>query len=81
MLVCFTMLMGAIGCGPAAIESPPPLTIAEWKALPVARKYDAESFERLKQGEPSLAIAEKWLEFHRNVVVPSRKRDLPTGPK
>lgn len=70
----------AHGCGnePAAVTGPlPPLTVEEWKLLPIEEKYDAGTFERLKDGDPDLKSPKAWDKFMREVIVPERKTDIP----
>ena len=55
-----------------------PLTIDAWKELEVADKYAPETLERLKRNEPTLEIEQNWNRFMRDVVVPERRKDIPT---
>lgn len=81
-----TLIVGMVwtfcGCEsqPAALPVPPPappITVDEWRLLDVDEKYAPETFERLQQSDPQLQTAEGWDQFMRDVVVPSRKVDLP----
>jgi len=70
------------GCGETSVEvSPPPkpLTVNEWKTMPLDKKYAGETLEQLKMGDPSLDTAEGWEKFQRTVVIPARRRDFPNG--
>jgi len=70
----------AAGCGRKTADfavSLNPLSVNEWKAMPVEQKYEIESFERLKLGNPRLQRQQEWDQFSRTVIVPSRQRDLP----
>jgi len=82
----FSALVAALalaGCSdkPVVEPTPPltPLTVEEWKALPRETKYEVDSFERLKLGNPSLMIGDGWEKFQRTVVNPARKKDFPNG--
>lgn len=76
-----TTLFWLTGCGEKPSGSAPaaPLTVAEWKTMPVDQKYAPESLERLKTGDPTLQTAEGWEAFQKTVVVPARKKDFPNG--
>ncbi len=73
-----------LGCGGEAVENtdgpPPPLTVEAWKELPIEEKYDASTFERLKDADPKLQSDREWDKFMRNVVIPERKVDIPGAP-
>lgn len=74
----------AVGCGrepnqPRELQSPTPLSVTEWKQLPVEEKYQPESFERLKLHDPKLRSDRVWHNFMVKVVVPERKKDIPEG--
>lgn len=85
--LCVAILMAVglqAGCGGAAAPkagagSTAPLTVADWKVLPVDQKYTLDTLERLKQGDPSLQTAEGWEAFQKTVVMPARKKDFPAG--
>jgi hypothetical protein len=79
LLVC---LMAVTGCGSPAPEKAPeeaPLTVEQWKALPTDRKYEIDTFERLKAGNPNLQNQKEWDRFTREVILPARKKDVPDG--
>lgn len=80
-ILLFTATLGFVGCGESPTPPPPlaPLTVAEWKALPVAEKYNSEAIERLKLGDPALETPEGWEAFQKKVVIPARKKDFPNG--
>ena len=82
LMLCFA-LVGAVGCGGKTAESdaPAPLTVADWKGLPVPRKYAPETLDRLKAGDPALDTPEGWDVFQKTVVGPSRKTDFPSGKR
>lgn len=75
------LAFGAAGCGGSSSPDPKgtasPLTVNDWKALPVAQKYTPETLERLKTGDPNLNTAEGWEAFQKTVVAPARKKDFP----
>jgi hypothetical protein len=76
-LVLLAVAFGLAGCGgkPTA-ETPPPLTVADWKALPVDQKYTPEALERLKRGDPKLETPEGWEAFSRTALAEARKKDF-----
>ena len=73
-----------LGCGGDVVDEsngpPPPLTVEAWKELPIQEKYDAATFERLKDADPKLKSPREWDKFMRGVVVPERKVDIPDTP-
>lgn len=73
----------AIGCGgksDAAKTVPTsPLTVAEWKTMPVEEKYVPETIERLKKADPNLETPEGWDAFNRSTLLPARKKDFSNG--
>lgn len=80
--LAFVMVLGVLGCdsGPETkpLPAPPgPLTLQEWKALPVQEKYDGATFDRLRKSDPKLRSDQAWDRFFRAVVIPERKKDLP----
>jgi hypothetical protein len=77
LMVLTLALAGCGGGGAAATGADVPLTVADWKALPVESKYSAETLERLKKGDPNLATADGWETFQKTVIAPSRKKDFP----
>lgn len=85
-LVLFGLMTaaGLVGCGssqPTAGDGAPPLTVEQWKALPVETKYEIETLERLKQGDPNLQDQRAWDKFTREVLLPAKKKDFPDGKK
>ena len=79
--VCLVMLtVGCMGQVTPAPQPPPPLTVEQWKSLPVEEKYDDATFQRLRQADPSLGSERNWQKFQREVMVPERKRDIPGIP-
>jgi hypothetical protein len=68
------------GCGgssaPATVEKP--MTIAEWEGLPADRKFQAESYERLKLGEPKFQDEKNWDRFYKQTILPARKKEMGT---
>ncbi|MDG1872469.1 MAG: hypothetical protein P8J27_01060 [Mariniblastus sp.] len=71
-----------VGCGNVTTDSvnkqDQPLTIQEWKQLDVAEKYEPETFDRLKLNDPKLSQDKHWDQLMRRVVVPERRKDIPT---
>jgi hypothetical protein len=77
------VLMAAAGCGksdPAPTAEEAPLTVEQWKELPVAEKYEPATFERLKAGDPKLADDRGWAKFTRETLLPAKKKDQPANP-
>ncbi len=74
------LLMVVGGCG-RRLPPPPsePLTVEEWKEMPVETKYEIPTLERLKAGEPKLQDDREWARFASKVLVPARKKDLSGG--
>jgi hypothetical protein len=87
-LIQLSMLLIAVvlGCGRGEPHPPqppavlPPLTVAEWKSLPLEEKYDDATFERLREADKSLRSDRAWQKFMKDVVVPERKMDIPGVP-
>jgi hypothetical protein len=87
-VVCRAWLLGllvaGVGCGktdPVPAPEDSPLTVEQWKVLPVQLKYEVETFERLKQGNPKLQEPKEWEKFTREVLLPAKKKDLPGGAR
>lgn len=81
------VLAGAtVGCErveplPPALPTPlPPLTVEEWKGLPIEEKYDDATFERLRDADKKLRTDRGWQKFMVDVVIPERKIDIPGVP-
>ena len=84
LILMMVLVFGLVGCGvksDSAKTPQTPLTVAEWKLLPVDQKYEPDTIERLKQGDPALETPEGWDAFNRATLLPSRKKDFPNGPK
>lgn len=82
-LLLITLLLS--GCsqkeqGPRPIETPKPLSLADWKGLPIDIKYDEATFERLKLADPKLQDARAWHDFMAKEIIPERKVDIPGTP-
>ncbi|MEX0820282.1 MAG: hypothetical protein WD070_11845 [Pirellulaceae bacterium] len=80
--VCLLVASFAVGCGnePTPGTTPPaptPLSVAQWRELPVGEKYDEATFARLKMQDPRLQTDRGWHRFMAETVVPERKKDLP----
>jgi hypothetical protein len=73
--------LGLAGCGGKPAGPPAPLSITEWRAMPVDQKYTSEALERLKEGEPKLQTAEGWEAFSRTTLAENRKKDFPKGKR
>lgn len=79
------MLCAAMGCG-GEIEprtTPlvlPPLSVEEWKTLPIEEKYDQGTFDRLREADEKLRPDRAWEKFMTEVVIPERQKDIPSVP-
>jgi len=84
-LYAIMMLVSVVGCGgksdAAKTVASSPLTVAEWKALPVEEKYQSETIERLKKADPNLETPEGWDAFNRATLQPERRKDFPNAIK
>jgi hypothetical protein len=79
-LVLLGLALMLCGCGSGAnsvSKADQPLTLTEWKTLPPATKYEIETLERLKRGEPSLREQRPWDHFSRTVLLPARRKEQP----
>jgi hypothetical protein len=82
-VLLLALVLPLAGCSGKSTDAPPaaaPLTVDEWHKLPPEEKYEIETFERLKLGNPKLQNQRAWDQFTRSVILPSRKRDLPNQP-
>lgn len=87
-LLTFAFLAAVIlmaGCGrtqppPQPLAPPTPLSVEEWKKLPVDIKYDEATFERLKLADQKLQTEAGWNDFMMKVIIPERKIDIPGTP-
>ena len=52
--------------------------VIDWKKLEVVEKYEPETLDRLKLNDPMLDKERHWNKFMRDVVVPDRRKDIPT---
>lgn len=69
-----------VGCGSQQSTAPPeevPLTVEEWKTLPTQVKFEIETFERLRRGNPKLQEQRDWDKFTREVILPSKRKEMP----
>jgi hypothetical protein len=73
------LVAAVAGCGstPATAPGKTPLTVEQWKTLPVQAKYEVETLERLKLGDPKLQDQRAWDKFTREVLLPAKKKDRP----
>jgi hypothetical protein len=73
------------GCGGPARPGPAPpatpLTLSEWRALDVEKKYEPETFERLKLADPRLKDERAWGRFFASVIAPERRKEIPIDLK
>ncbi len=76
-LVAALLVCGLSGCSQTIEDGPAPITVDQWKTLPVKEKYTREALERLKEGNPTLQTPEGWESFSRTTLVASRHEDFP----
>ncbi len=84
-LLSLWIIVIALGCDgepkpPQPLVKPPPLTVQEWKALPVEEKYDEATFQRLREADKNLHSDRVWQKFMKDVILPERKIDIPGVP-
>jgi hypothetical protein len=80
-LLFLCLCVGCDDSSPPTLPSPlPPLTVEEWKTLPVEEKYDEGTFDRLREQDPKLKGDREWARFMKEVVVLERKIDIPGVP-
>ena len=84
-IVILLTTLSVMGCGGSRLPPQPPtelpqLTIEEWKTLPIEEKYDAATFERLREADESLSSDRAWNKFMMEVIIPERKIDIPGVP-
>ena len=81
LIFVFAMLC-FLGCGSngpnVSLDDNTPLTVQEWKDLDPLVKYNPSTFERIKEGNPKLKNKKAWDRFMVQVVVPERKKDIPS---
>ncbi len=75
MMFLLAVLMMS-GCSPEPVTPPAeqPLTLTEWEQLPPEKKFNAESYERLKLGEPKFQDEKTWDRFYRTTVLTGQKK-------
>lgn len=81
VLACgFLILVAGCGGQPAPSpmpDAPTPLSVAQWRDLPVNEKYDEATFQRLRLHDPNLNDERTWQQFMMETVIPERTKDLP----
>lgn len=76
------LILALLGCGTGRTGVPAaetPLTLEQWRTMPTQLEYEVETLERLKQGSPKLQEQREWDKFTRDVLLPSKKKDRPSG--
>ena len=75
------MVCGASGCARKSAAAPKqePLSVEQWKALQPSQKYDVDTLERVKAGEPRFQDEEAWDQFVRAVMLPAKRREIAAG--
>lgn len=85
-ILLLSMALGLTGCGgpsfkPTLNPPPPtPLSLDDWKSLPLSEKYDGVTFDRLRMNDPQLRSDAAWDDFMKRVIIPERNRDIPPSP-
>lgn len=76
-LTWLPLALMALGCAGSGSTPAPttPLSIDEWKSMVGPQKYEVDTFERLREGNPTLRDPVAWDRFFRTVVVPQKRRD------
>ncbi|QEG24299.1 hypothetical protein [Mariniblastus fucicola] len=81
-VLAITTLTIAAGCSPqpqtATIDPDEPLTVEVWTELDIGQKYELETLEWLRESNPKLKGERQWTKFMKEVVVPQRRKDIPT---
>jgi len=80
--VMCTVAMTA-GCSseqPAPTLPEGPLTIAEWKELPIEIKFEEEGLKRLREGTPELQDDAAFQKFQETTLKEELKKDAPLKP-
>ncbi len=73
----------AIGCSseqPAPPDPNGPLTMAEWKELPIEIKFEEEGLRRLREGTPELQDDAAFQKFRETTLKEELKKDAPLKP-
>ncbi len=67
------------GCGkdppPGSLQQTP-LTMDQWQQLPPEERYNIDSLERLKLGQPRLRDQRVWEQFTRKVLLPGKRQAM-----
>lgn len=82
LLACIGCVLIA-GCNSGSdtsnlVQNNEPLSVEEWKMIEGDLKYAPETLDRLKASDPKLNQDKNWERFMRDVVVPERRKDIPT---
>ncbi len=87
LLALFVLsLTVALGCGGGVKEptgpppAPTPLTMEEWKTLPIVDKYDEGTYERIRMQYPELQNEQAWYDYMMREIMPQRNIDIPVAP-
>jgi hypothetical protein len=85
-IVILSGAVALVGCSgqkftPTLNPPPPtPLSLEEWKSLPISEKYDGVTFDRLRMNDPQLKSDAVWNDFMQRVIIPERNQDIPPVP-
>ena len=83
LIYCLVLvsLLSSTGWGRnrGAAGPPGPLSSAVWSALPAETKFEIDTLERLKAGEPKLQDDKEWDRFARKVLLPAQKKEFARG--
>jgi hypothetical protein len=76
-------MMILAGCGDNKLPSSEKtlLTLEQWEVLPTNIKYEIDTLERLKEGNPQLMEQREWDKFLKTVLLPGKKKDFPNTKK
>lgn len=83
LTLAFLLLLAIFtpGCKRASIATNEPLTMETWQTFTPEKKYDIGTIERLKSDVPKFSDEREWNRFMKTVLIPGRKKELPTGSK
>lgn len=78
-VVLFCVFAGCSGDPESPLASTDgPISVEAWKQFEVVDKYAPETLDRLRLNNSKLRNERNWNRFMRDVVVPERRKDIPT---
>ena len=80
IVVLFCVFAGCSGDPESPLASAGgPISVEAWKQFEVVDKYAPETLDRLRLNNSKLQNERNWNRFMRDVVVPERRKDIPTA--